>query len=548
MSRNPNLNPTGRPTRPAILVAIVIQATLAQAVWAAEEKEDIQGSPSVVLTIRNAAGDFVQPGEMGELYLLDQDWNPIPKPVWDRALGVVRFRPNIEATAVIVSYRLAIPGFGDFVLYADNGGTGYELERKKPLELNLLRELARSRLLAVEQAASPYLAEQQNVFSEATLVGLGQARTTWEQAQTVEGYRLQEKYVEVIRDAGLASESVALEIAHYKISQYQEPRRGFRFGVGALHHGLDTPERNACVERIATDVTVSFAGWSGSDPVELAGFSPVDAVLSWAFIAGLRAKGQPLLWMSPENLLPEDFGTPSVGEMQLFATHRIRNIVSAYRTSIRTWHAIDEAHDIANAFGYTQDELIGITKSCAEAVRTADPQALCLINCSHLRGEYRGRDEAQNSPAMTPYQYLERCKQAKVPFDAAGLSMPYADMDLFETKRLLDRFAQLGIPIHITRLEVPNEGETLAWHGVWNEALQAEYLEGLYTIAYAHPAVWEVVYWEPIEPTFVLNTGIVNEDFTPKAAYIRLAERIEEWQGAKSTPVQKASESAEPSG
>ena len=109
-----------------------------------------EGSTAPDFTLTDTQGQPLPVASMGDLYLLDEDWNPIPEAVSERKDGQVAFRGGLDTRTVSISYRLDIPGFGHLVVYADNGGTGYKLKGDAPLELDLLRELAHSRLLAAE--------------------------------------------------------------------------------------------------------------------------------------------------------------------------------------------------------------------------------------------------------------------------------------------------------------------------------------------------------------------------------------------------------------
>ena len=483
---------------------------------------------------------------MGDLYLLDEDWNPIPEAEQGREAGRVRFRPGLPAKQVIVSYKLDVPGFGHFVFYADEGGRGYRLKRGSTLELDLVAELAHSRLLAAERTVKPL--RRADALSEETLIHVGAARSAWEAAKTLEGAERSSSMLAVLRDAGLASELAVVENARHVISRRNAPRTDFHFGAGAFLNRPDTHERNAAIERMATQISVPFYGWSGSDPAELVDFRNVDLILTWAVSAGLHVKGEPLLWMHKDNAPPDEYEGLPASWMEQFAEFRVRTIVDAFRGPVRTWHVIEEAHDWANCYGFTQDELIAITKSCVAGLRKVDRDARAIINCGQVRGEYRApaREESpeegqeheqdQAPSPMTPYTYIQRCQKARVGFDAIGLKMAYRDMDLFECKRLLDRFAALRVPIHVTKFEVPSEGTTPAWHGTWSEENQAAYVEGFYTICYAHPAVREVTYWNPIDPTYPVSMGIVRDDFEPKPAYERLVSLIETWTGGHGAP------------
>lgn len=96
----------------------------------------------------------------------------------------------------------------------------------------------------------------------------------------------------------------------------------------------------------------------------------------------------------------------------------------------------------------------------------------------------------------------------------------------------LDELSRFGLPIEITEMTIPTFGETPE-----DEELQADLLEILYTVFFAHPSVDTVVYWNlpddyayfRDEPTNYWNEnhchgGLFHHDLTPKKSATRLWE------------------------
>ena len=107
--------------------------------------------------------------------------------------------------------------------------------------------------------------------------------------------------------------------------------------------------------------------------------------------------------------------------------------------------------------------------------------------------------------------------------------------NMFNPKALfdgLDILAEFGLPLEITEMTVPTFGETEE-----DEELQADLLEVLYTVFFAHPSVDTVVYWNlPDGYAYFRNDpkdywnennchgGLFHHDLTPKKSAIRLWE------------------------
>jgi len=61
------------------------------------------------------------------------------------------------------------------------------------------------------------------------------------------------------------------------------------------------------------------------------------------------------------------------------------------------------------------------------------------------------------------------------------------------------------------------------WHAPWSEAIQADWVEQVYTLAYSKPEIKAVSWWDlSDQATFWPFGGLLNRENQPKAAYYRL--------------------------
>ncbi|GFE67717.1 endo-1,4-beta-xylanase [Chroococcus sp. FPU101] len=121
-----------------------------------------------------------------------------------------------------------------------------------------------------------------------------------------------------------------------------------------------------------------------------------------------------------------------------------------------------------------------------------------------------------------------------------GLQLYYPDQDLFEINRLLERFSQLGKPIHITELGVSSSTQkdessyflepTGLWRSPWSETIQADWIEQFYTICYSKNYIEAISWWDLADGgSFMPYGGLLNRDLTPKLGYDRLKELLKQW-------------------
>ncbi len=149
------------------------------------------------------------------------------------------------------------------------------------------------------------------------------------------------------------------------------------------------------------------------------------------------------------------------------------------------------------------------------------------------------------------YDYLKMLEDEQCDYEAIGLQYYHSGRDLLEFERDLERFAHFKKPIHITELQIPSSSEEivggwsawwgggtggsgLRWHGEeFTETIQADWVEGMYTILYSKSYVEAITWWDFDDPGFVSHGGLINEDMTPKESYNRLKALLEKWKAMK---------------
>ena len=502
--------------------------------------------PPRSFTIRayDAAGEPLSTSTLQRLFLFEAggDRNPLLHPQREITAG----RVYLEAPGVPFGFSpmTAVDGFGTVRLYADAGGRGYHAGQ----EVVLNRELAASRLAAVDQAALQ--ARQEGlVLPPSANDHLEKARSLLRQADAAgpDPKRSVPLAMQSLRESIWASEEVVLARARHAIAR-RGPRKDFLFGCnyfGYPQQGEAYAEKFAALFNFATLPLY----WRNFEPEEgKPRFEPVDTRLTRLEKSGLAAKGHPLCWF-------HEAGCPSWMQGRSFAQwreqqhRRITEIVQRYRGRIRVYDVINEAHDWGNDPQFSQDQLLELTRVAADATRAADPKAGRVVNNCCLFGEYVADGSTykgkQPRPLRTPLQYLHAVLKAGVDFEAIGLQVYYPEHDLFEIARMLDRYAALGKALHVTELGVSSradrdeqalgkEPSKAYWHAPWSESVQADWIEQFYTLCYAHPAVEAVTWWDfsDVGGHFWPHGGFLRPDGQPKESYGRLQQLIRTWKRA----------------
>lgn len=112
-----------------------------------------------------------------------------------------------------------------------------------------------------------------------------------------------------------------------------------------------------------------------------------DEILEWCESNQMKAKGHPL-WFGHGGVNPKWMFGKSYKELSQFAREYIKKTVTRYRGRIDVWDSINEPHDWANCFDFTQDELMDLARICCDTVRESNPDATSIINVCLPFGEY----------------------------------------------------------------------------------------------------------------------------------------------------------------
>lgn len=500
------------------------------------------------LTIRHYVpreGAMVPAGEesLGRVYFTDVDYNPLMAPA--RFGGT---KGELVADEPRQKYKITcadwVDGFGYTYLIADNGGGGYE-PGELPAEILLNRELAESRLESVETARN---AARRSGVVFASEVGerLEKSRNAFAAAagsNTPE--EAARKFWLSLNESLWAGEMVSVENARHAIAR-RGARPEFRFGAnafGSLTHGESYTRH---FYDIFDYCTLPFY-YKGFEPeYKKPTWERLDRMVEWCRVGGILPKGHPLLWMH-EAGVPRWLEDKSFDNVRNLHKHRIKRIVNRYRGAIDYWDVINEAHDFANVLNYTYDQLFDLTAMCCETARAANPDCVSIVNSTALWGEYAAPKPGKPLPAVpkrTAYQYVADCVSQELDFDVIGLQIYFPNRDIFEIDRMLERFGRFGKEVHITEHSVSSDTSDDEkshvkkvwghWHAPFSPAIQADFLEQLWTVAYSKQFIQAITYWDFSDKGghFWPHGGFLDAEGEPKEVYFRLKKLVDSWKAA----------------
>jgi hypothetical protein len=178
----------------------------------------------------------------------------------------------------------------------------------------------------------------------------------------------------------------------------------------------------------------------------------------------------------------------------------LRDAIAAYRGSVRYWNIAANLHHCEPSERVAQQ----IGAQC-EVGRVADFGIVRLLHGAH--GFYE---------PSSPYALLAQCAEADAPYEVVHLEWQWYDGALYDFDQLLERYGELGKPIHLS-LSLPPEGG----YGVFSRAEPLAWLDGACLIALSKPYV--IALQVPLRAT-ERSAGALDTSGQPSAHWRQLAQ------------------------
>jgi hypothetical protein len=268
----------------------------------------------------------------------------------------------------------------------------------------------------------------------------------------------------------------------------------------------------------------------------------VDDWVNWAGVNRRPIHAGPLVSFDPacvpEWLYIWEHDYETIREM---IYEHVQRIVQRYGQKVRLWRVVSGLHAY-NSFNLSFEQIMELTRLCCTLVKKLAPRAIVVIDLVQPWGEYYAR----NQRTIPPLLYADMAVQSGIKFDAFGVQIyqgvPKDGMfvrDLMQVSSLLDEFVGFGVPLHVTGVQAPSDisadawdawagqapaGAAGHWHIVWNQRLQAEWLQAFCRVAMSKPFV-ESICWRDLadyEGHYLPHGGLCRNDLTPKLAFKEL--------------------------
>jgi GH35 family endo-1,4-beta-xylanase len=422
-----------------------------------------------------------------------------------------------------------VEGFGNVILC-----TTRLPEREQPYILNV--ELARAKLMEIiikwedwsifdeEENFGNQLADIQKLFIQ-TLENINEPAKTSVQAD------------KCLAKAMKFSEQLAAKHAELIFDARQKNRNFTRSSIGCTIDPKQLENVNYLKTIFELFAHVSIpVNWSKIEAVKGEyDFSELDRCIE------ILGKRRMLLCIGPLLCFNEQFLPDWLRGQDDFETIReasyefVSKIVTRYARYIHIWLVLGGLNAY-NYFKFSFERILDITRTACLAAREADNHSLKMIEIVHPWGEYY----AQDSDTVPPLVYIDMVTQAGINYDALGVQMIFGKnesgmhvRDMMQISAMLDRYAPVPRPVHITSFSVPdtNEAEKQKsdeagmWYKPWDQAQQAKWIEQFGIIALSKPFINTITYSALADgnANALAGAGLLTEKFEPKKSLASIA-------------------------
>jgi len=463
-------------------------------------------------------------------------------------------------------------GYGKLLLRADNAGSGYRIDAAgdaRVLEFNV--ELARTAVADLERRQDLFPAEaradvervkaelasaldkddpvERAAASDAVLASALRLRDQLEFAaakSAIPATRQGELTVRIETKEGKGLPGCEIRIA--------QQSHDFLFGIfeGSPYNAQAFETAREAGFELAT--VLPAWGWSdvGARTVSL---RDLDKTLGISALAALdyKVKAHGVVWLQEYGILPPRAFAMSHDQLRKAVVEHVGGLMRAFSNRVAFWEAMNEPA-ATNVLAMPRHTLNGLLRDSARAIKGV-PGMTSLVNSGHeidygRKYMVHGLD---NKPMpefnLTYLEALERAAEqgALRDVDVVGIQFypGYRFNEMFGGLQgpcmtpswlidTLGRYARFGKPIHITEFSLPSsyEDDWFAgyWREPWNEKTQADYAEAAFTIAFGHPNVQSISWWDvtDLKPS-VVTGGLIDSSGQPKPVLERLKALITEW-------------------
>ncbi|MGW7268481.1 endo-1,4-beta-xylanase [Streptomyces sp. NPDC054842] len=236
--------------------------------------------------------------------------------------------------------------------------------------------------------------------------------------------------------------------------------QGRYFGTAVAAGHVGESAYAATLDREFTSVTPeNEMKWDAVEPNRNAfSFGQADQIVGHAQSKGMKIRGHTLVWHSQ---LPGWVGALGASDLRTAMNNHITQVMQHYKGKIHSWDVVNEAFQDggsgARRSSPFQDKLgNGFIEEAFRTARAADPAAKLCYNDYNTDGV--------NAKSDAVYAMVKDFKARGVPIDCVGFQSHFnsASPVPSDYRANLQRFADLGVDVQITELDIEGSGSAQA--------------------------------------------------------------------------------------
>ncbi|MFH9434636.1 endo-1,4-beta-xylanase [Streptomyces rochei] len=236
--------------------------------------------------------------------------------------------------------------------------------------------------------------------------------------------------------------------------------QGRYFGTAVAAGHLGEADYAATLDREFNSATPeNEMKWDATEPSRgTFTFSAADRVVDHARAQGMDVRGHTLVWHSQ---LPSWVGALGAADLRGAMNDHINQVMGRYKGQIHSWDVVNEAFQDGDSGARRsspfQDKLgDGYIEEAFRTARAADPAAKLCYNDYNTDGV--------NAKSTAVYTMVKDFKARGVPIDCVGFQGHFNSNSPVpaDLRANLQRFADLGVDVQITELDIEGSGTAQA--------------------------------------------------------------------------------------
>lgn len=446
------------------------------------------------------------------VYAADEHEDPFKSSIHRCQDGIV-IPEEFGARKSRVNTHWYVESFRYIWLSADNGGEYFSLPEMKGMgKFNLNYEFAPSRVVRNQKVLAYYRKEGTSFSSEVKhLSELSEELLQDSLKKLNDGERAGRLANKALPYALWAGEKIELEKATSDIQQMRE-KRHIWFGCESRQYIWVKPEefvkRFSEVSNFATLTHYVWDSWYQlfEQQEGYSNWGIKDDIVNWLLENNITIQGRSLFWFHP-TVTPDWLKQKKLDELKKYVEKHTQDLLTHYGDKVLQWKVVNECPDWANIHNHTPEQITEITHLAFDKTNEVNPNAIRILdNCYHW-ADYVSRNRIApmdaTRPFRTPRQFIQNLHEANVEYDVLRIQNFFSQRDLSDIFLMLERLATFGKPIYITEIGASSNlltlsasgaitaspNEPYASHRHWDEELQANWLEQVYTIFYSKPYI-----------------------------------------------------------